>query len=270
MRLSVTATVAALCASAQAFSDTSPFLLFSTSKLENSDNLGREPLQPSSRVLASTKQLLASCPTDRYLLVSQPNLNLAHLESQTSSTSSLTDALGGAEDAWTVAEVAGELELKQIASYIREHCGVKSSAIDEIGLAPLPSAGSEAVLADNDDKLGMVMEQYKAEGSYTVIYTGGPRTEHPEEYKPEFQQGHTNTELKRHLNSAVRRQDKSRDTRPLFEKYQYFTPGIFMGLITLIVLLSILYAGIGAVASLQVPYGAFEKDMGPAAQKKAQ
>jgi hypothetical protein len=43
-----------------------------------------------------------------------------------------------------------------------------------------------------------------------------------------------------------------------------------MGLIALVVLMSILYAGISALSSLEVSYGAFEKDMGPAAQKKQQ
>jgi hypothetical protein len=43
-----------------------------------------------------------------------------------------------------------------------------------------------------------------------------------------------------------------------------------MALITFIILMSILYAGISALASLQVSYGAFDKEMGPAAQKKQQ
>lgn len=48
------------------------------------------------------------------------------------------------------------------------------------------------------------------------------------------------------------------------------TLGIFMGLVVAIVLLSILGAGIRGLASLEVSYGAFDKEMGPAAQKKQQ
>ncbi len=74
---------------------------------------------------------------------------------------------------------------------------------------------------------------------------------------------------------------------PLFEKYQFFTPGmysprargmvsklltqivgIFMAFIALIVILSILTVGLKALASLEVSYGAFDKEMGPAAQRK--
>ena len=46
--------------------------------------------------------------------------------------------------------------------------------------------------------------------------------------------------------------------------------GLFMGLIVGLLLLSILYVGISAVSSLQVSYAAFDKEMGPAAQKKQQ
>lgn len=43
-----------------------------------------------------------------------------------------------------------------------------------------------------------------------------------------------------------------------------------MAIITAIVLFSILGVGLRALASLEVSYGAFDKDMGPAAQKKQQ
>jgi hypothetical protein len=43
-----------------------------------------------------------------------------------------------------------------------------------------------------------------------------------------------------------------------------------MGLTVGLVLLLILYVGISALSSLQVTYGAFEKDSGPLAAKKSQ
>lgn len=42
-----------------------------------------------------------------------------------------------------------------------------------------------------------------------------------------------------------------------------------MGLLVTFLLLSILAVGLNGLSSLQVSYGAFEKEMGPAAQKKA-
>lgn len=43
-----------------------------------------------------------------------------------------------------------------------------------------------------------------------------------------------------------------------------------MAIITAIILFTILGVGLSALSSLEVSYGAFEKDMGPAAQKKQQ
>lgn len=54
----------------------------------------------------------------------------------------------------------------------------------------------------------------------------------------------------------------------MFEKYQFFTPGLFMGLLVTLLLLSILFVALRAISSLEVSYAAFEKEMGP--QKKAQ
>ncbi len=67
-----------------------------------------------------------------------------------------------------------------------------------------------------------------------------------------------------------RRKSNASDNAPLFEKYQFFTPGIFMGFVALFVMLSVLYMGLTALSSLQVSYGAFDKEMGPAAHKKPQ
>ncbi|KAI1754407.1 ER protein BIG1 [Xylaria castorea] len=273
MRLSVAAAIAGFCASAHAFSDSSPFILFSTVKLEKS--ISKDQLQSSSKVLEATKRLLASCPTDHYLLVSQPNLNAAHLSSK-DAIPELSDFLGQAASSYSVAEVAGELDLRSVAAYIRETCELPGSAVDVIELWPVPSSAAESakMLKKNDFELGIVLDQYRssADDSYTVIYTGGHRTEKPQTYTAEFtDSGAGHSELKRQLHDVkgVRRQEKN-DKRPLFEKYQFFTPGIFMSLIVLIILMSILYAGISALSSLQVSYGAFDKEMGPAAQKKQQ
>jgi hypothetical protein len=43
-----------------------------------------------------------------------------------------------------------------------------------------------------------------------------------------------------------------------------------MAILVSVLLLSILSVGISAISGLEVSYGAFEKEMGPAAQRKAQ
>ncbi|EHK99813.1 hypothetical protein M7I_4308 [Glarea lozoyensis 74030] len=81
---------------------------------------------------------------------------------------------------------------------------------------------------------------------YTVVFSTTPSdTLAADEitYEPTFDVG-VHMDLKRALLTRAPAPTASNDTRPLFEKYQYFTP--------------------------EVSYGAFEKEMGPAAQKKAQ
>ena len=73
-------------------------------------------------------------------------------------------------------------------------------------------------------------------------------------------------ELKRDLSSHAKRANSTEGG--LFEKYQYFTPGIFMGFAAIIPLFLILLVGVRALTSLEVSYFAFSKEMGPNAQKK--
>lgn len=135
-----------------------------------------------------------------------------------------------------------------------------------------------------DYDLGQLLE--KLDGDYTVLLFSD-RNELAT-YEPSFVEP-VHMDLKRQTGPVFvgRRADNSTNNLPLFEKYQFFTPGkpdvavrprqiiraklsagIFMVIITVIVLLSILGVGLRALASLEVSYGAFDKDMGPAAQKK--
>ncbi|OMP84156.1 hypothetical protein BK809_0001541 [Diplodia seriata] len=111
--------------------------------------------------------------------------------------------------------------------------------------------------------------------SYTVIYTTtppvvdqipAPKQQHPVQGYEMEEAFPLHTEMKRALaNGATGDEDVA-----LFEKYQFLSPGIFMGLSVSIVLFLILYVGVTAVAGLEVSYFAFSKEMGPAAQKKQQ
>ncbi|RYO87326.1 hypothetical protein DL766_007666 [Monosporascus sp. MC13-8B] len=284
MRLSTTGALAAFCATAHAFSDSSPFILFSTAKLPKPASL--DQLQSSSQVMESAKHLLKSCPTTRYLVVSQPNLNAAHLAAG-QAVPNLYQRLEKAESRLSIAEVIGDLDVKELSDYIRESCDGKSATVDVFELGPIATTQSATALKENgiscsiifrqtanvdcgaDDQLAAVLEQYQVEGSYTVIYAAGPRTEAPKTYTADFQDS-THVELKRQLQHLGKRALNDTSNLPLFEKYQFFTPGIFMAVFALVVLLSILYSGISALSSLEVSYGAFDKEMGPAAQKKQQ
>ena len=77
-------------------------------------------------------------------------------------------------------------------------------------------------------------------------------------------------ELKRDFSAHTRQSNDSTvpGSAPLFEKYMFLGPGRFMGLLATFLLLPILYVGISGIASLQVSYAAFDREMGPAANKK--
>jgi len=113
---------------------------------------------------------------------------------------------------------------------------------------------------------------------YTVVYTTSPvvatqntQTAEPGSYEMDSMfQAPVHMELKRDLSHHKREssQNITLPNGPLFERYQYLSPGLFMGLLVSFILVSILYVGINGVASLQVSYAAFDKEMGPPAQKK--
>ena len=136
------------------------------------------------------------------------------------------------------------------------------------------------MLTSSDAFLASVLD-FLPSKKYTVIYTTSPTTTplstlaaEPESYEmdPMFQ-APVHMELKRDL-SHHKRASNQNITLPegsLFERYQYLSPGLFMGLLVTFILVSILYVAITGVASLQVSYAAFDKEMGPSAQKnKAQ
>lgn len=183
-----------------------------------------------------------------------------------------------------------------------------------VDFPPLPAIGRVAKLAENgtshpqldlglsklifsDAFLASIIDLLPSL-KYTVIYTTTPITSEQHSLVSESRvyemddhfpsSAHMN--LKRDFSTHGRNSsdDSTLSNGPLFETYQFFTPGecilhnvrpqlsltmnagIFMGLLVGFLLLSILYVAISGVASLQVSYAAFDREMGPAAQKKQQ
>ncbi|KAG7007092.1 18S rRNA (guanine-N(7))-methyltransferase RID2 [Physcia stellaris] len=192
--------------------------------------------------------------------------------------------------------VLGELDLHSISKTLQEKCGATplridastgSFAIDDqarprvisLDFPPLPAGrGKKSRLLEHDAFLASVID-YLPGSEYTVIYSTTPSatTHHPVTTEAETYEMDTNfgvplhMELKRDLSNHRRESSNiTLPNAPLFEKYQFFSPGIFMGLVVSLVLFSIIYVAISGISSLQVSYAAFDKEMGPAAQKKQQ
>ncbi|KAH8664313.1 BIG/ATPase V1 complex, subunit S1 [Xylariales sp. PMI_506] len=275
MRLSQIPILAACCATAHAFSNTSPFFMYSTAKVPVVES---RPLMSSTSVQSQINEILASCPTERYLIVSQPGLNIQHVV-LSNLAPKLNEALSSSkiQTRITLPEVSGSLDLKALGNAVKEACGAQGKvvSVEPYDFDPLPASDWESVLSAYDADLSIVLEQYSVSNDYTVIYGAGAfqsedgvKPDHDTKpYEAKFEDP-AHQELKRQTGAQVVRRDNTTDKRPLFEKYQFFTPGIFMSLIAAIVLFSILGVGISALSSLEVPYGAFDKENGPAAQKK--
>ncbi|KAF6812901.1 ER protein big1 [Colletotrichum sojae] len=278
MRLSRTTGLMAFCATAQAFTDSSPFVMLSTAELATSNPA---QLQTDSQALSSVKGLLSSCPTDRYLIISQPNANAADIRSGSDCRiPTLCQAISGKDvrSVYSVAEVVGEVNIDAVEEHIRKSCSSRPESapkvsVDRRYLKPLgrDAAVRASTLSANDDDIFQSLGKLRSgSDSYTFIYLSSPSEP---TYQAEFATEPLHAELKRHEASLQHVARAKNDTEwqklPLFEKYIFFSPGIFHTLVAIIILFSILGVGIRALASLEIPHGAFEKEMGPAAQKKS-
>jgi hypothetical protein len=273
MRLQILASALALSGSAAAFSDSWPLVMFSTSKF--SDATSNNQIQTRSQALEQVKDLLTSCPTDNYVLIAQEGANAADIR-RTNAKSNLHQAIARKEiqGKFIVSEVVGEsIDADAIQDYIQTACYEQAKKVEP----------HFTLIKAGDDK--EAIEQWTSnekwmKDSYTVLFVGTPSTRPKTAsaskkvsgsektiYESEFIEP-LHMDLKRDVSEGSKAGNATRDTRGLFEKYQFFTPGIFMAIITALVLFSILGVGLRALASLEVSYGSFEKDMGPAAQKK--
>jgi len=276
-----------------AFKDTSPFFLFSSSG-SSIEKVAEQQLQTGTHVFEHAAKFLGKCPSDVYVVVQQSNVNAVdyatdraapHLRREIESKNIVSKT--------NIAEVAGVVSADSIQKYIEETCGATTVDADAFTLGENSSEGSVIIrvdfkapaqdkvhrsieLAENDSYLHSVLAAIST-SKYTVIYTTTPVSDktdiHRISYEPEFEQP-LRMELKR-ASDFVATTTQSNTTlpfpnAPLFEKYQFLSPGLFMGLLAGIILISILGVAVTALSSMEVSYGAFDKENGPAAQKKQQ
>ncbi|KAG9946959.1 BIG1-domain-containing protein, partial [Aureobasidium melanogenum] len=281
--------------SANAFKDASPFVLYSTSQLDAKD--ANVNVISAQSLQESVEHRVKGCPSDTYVVVSQPGISTNDL-TVSKSTPHLRRRLSGKDDnvksIFAAKNVVGDVDGMALVASINRQCHTKSTLLldGEDGEIPteaydtihvsfptLPTAEDdrESALLQADSYLNSLLATLD---SYTVLYATMPnlfpaiKPQHPEQYEmDEPYPSNMHTDLKRDLNAHIVRASNASNPQadlPLFEKYQFLSPGIFMGGVVSILLFSILYVGISAIANLEVSYMAFSKEMGPAAQKKQQ
>ncbi|KAL1982114.1 hypothetical protein VTN96DRAFT_1710 [Rasamsonia emersonii] len=278
-------------AAVEGFKDTSPFVFFSTSEFSTSSS----HLKTATSLLGDVWSKLKTCPSDYYVIALQPGVHATDY-SDRKAAPRLREKVMGKDKAirsnFTVTEVAGILDPSFIRSGLRDECGAQVTEIDastgsypmNFGSSPrvidvtfpaLPLGSNRAQqLADNDAFLADIIDRIPS-SKYTLIYVTSPRefVENGESdsvvYNSDVFQEPLHMQLKRDYTGHAR-QDESDSSKSLFQKYQFLSPGIFMGLLASFVCLVIFYVGFSALTSLEVPYAAFEKDTAPGSQKKQQ
>jgi hypothetical protein len=185
---------------------------------------------------------LGSCPTERYLFVTQANLNLDHMRS-TNAIPQVQRTLKSDQIRSTVraSEMVSAFDSESMAQFIKDSCNAAGKKVhtEVMNFKALPvesSADSISVLEANDNDIGVLLQQYAELGDFTVVYTG-VYDEYRELDRAECEDddrmlaslekagGKTQKSRKAKRSAQVERQDEVRDTRPLFQKYQFFTPG---------------------------------------------
>ncbi|KAJ4389305.1 hypothetical protein N0V93_006771 [Gnomoniopsis smithogilvyi] len=239
-------------------------------------------LQSTSSVVTSAQSLLASCPTQIYNIMTHPNAHASDLRDPiTGSCRAKSLCANNSTRIQTtvgVAEVVGDvIDAQALRTYIEQACGKvgREAVVTVSQLDALPGRGDASrgsMMAVTDKQIGAFVDSYDTNGQdFTVLYFASPH-EPPRNYESDFVDT-TPMELRRRMDGGMlERADgvSGNASLPLFAKYQFFTPGLFMAFLGAVIMFAMLYAGLSAVASLEVSYGAFDKEMGPAAQKKAQ
>lgn len=171
-----------MASGAAAFSDSSPFLMYSTAKYDepvlpfwnqislpiwktpnkksisadsNASNSHRldipspnTQLQSTEKVLQTAHDLLASCPTSVYLIHTQPNAHASDLRDPQTGRCSAPHLCGGdaRQTAYGVAEVVGgEMSAAELSEYIETACAKagREHSVSVTQLEALPREGAE-------------------------------------------------------------------------------------------------------------------------------
>lgn len=258
MRLLSAGAVALAIGTVHAFQNTSPFFMFSTSEIANLHNAGHSAdsdadsrLRSASSLTSDVSSILSQCPTDIYIIVSQPGVQPSSYASS-KTTPALSTRLRngrrqGIRSSSTIDEVVGNLNVESWHNVLEKECGAQIVEVDAIVGIPteqktmpvvynvwLPAPTTTENLTENDAFFASVMDVVPSQ-TYTVLYVTSPgkmsrRVQVAETgvYEMESQmQEAMHIDLRRDLSSGMRKRDNNETLvdGPLFDRYQFLTPG---------------------------------------------
>ncbi|KAK5173487.1 uncharacterized protein LTR77_002168 [Saxophila tyrrhenica] len=247
---------------AQAYKDASPFFLLSSTPLPADAPLKRAQIALASDIENRLIDTLSACDKHHYYIFSQDSVAANDLKDD--GMPKLQKSLAGTEEGQFLGipdlVADGGLKVGNVRTRLEEVCGKK---------------GKKEV--DYDAMADTVTSVLGKDGSAVLIYLTTPphspsHTGEPYEMDDAYPSA-PHTELKRDFEHHARQSDDEdmQAGLPLFEKYQFLSPPIFMGLSVTLLLLAILSVGLRAISGLEVSYFAFSKEMsGQGSQKKQQ
>jgi hypothetical protein len=254
MRLSSAGALALVIGAVHGFRDTSPFFMFSTSKvanLHNADHITDSRLRIASSLTSDVSSILSQCPTDIYIIVSQPGVQASSYASSKTTPALSTRMKNGKKQgilsSSSIDEVVGTINVESWHDILEKNCGAQMVEVDVIVGVPteqkttpvvynvwLPAPITERDMTDNDAFFASIMDIVPSQ-TYTVLYVTSPgqmsrRVQVAETgvYEMESQaQEAMHNDLKRDLSGGIikRANNETLVDGPLFDRYQFFTPG---------------------------------------------
>ncbi|KAL8692011.1 MAG: hypothetical protein Q9224_004047, partial [Gallowayella concinna] len=112
-----------------AFTDTSPFFMFSTSELLTST----PQIISASTLLETLTPQLSTCPSDTYIIVTQPGVHAEDYSDRYSAPHLRRKVLGEDErvrSTMSVMDVLGDVDAEKIVGMLEERCGAVVLKVD--------------------------------------------------------------------------------------------------------------------------------------------
>jgi hypothetical protein len=127
------------------------------SRPPNLNEASSRQVQSAADVLRTTKEFLRGCPSDIYVIVSQPNLNVADFSSSTAlprlqrfvSRNTVKTKI-------RVSEVIGELSTRDLEDYLESHCGAAVIEADQLSMINSSRLQLRVVLTSIPQALGFL------------------------------------------------------------------------------------------------------------------
>lgn len=276
-----------------AFGDTSPHIFFSSKQLANNQDLNKA--QFSSFIVDSSnfdklvQSAVSECSADAYIFVNQPSLHSYDL----SQMKSLRHLYDSSESKFIFSHVSSsDPSLKvnmNTVNKVVDECNAKIVTIDPkastfesyidttpraivIDFPTLPAfknkAARNAQLVKNDELLSTIVASLPT-GNYVVVFTSSSLN--TESSKPSTLVERDGLTMEQNDDEPI--VDVSQvapviptstlppidlSKAPLFEKYQFFSAGIFESSIVALLLIGIFFTSYSWLSNLQITYAAFE------------